>query len=140
MFIVDLIVALAVGLFIVWIVSLAFGTRGPWGSLLWFFLVVSLFAWAGGVWLVPFGPMWGGMSWLPIVCMGILAALLLTAASPRAPRRRMTAQEEDAKDKAQSESRAVIDVIFWVVIICLLLLAISHYAWYPHYTLYPRIR
>lgn len=139
MFIVDLLVALVFGLFIVWIVSRAFGTRGPWGSLLWFFLVVSLFAWAGGVWLVPFGPAWLGMSWLPIVFMGILVALLLTAASPRTPRRRMTAEEEDAKARADAESNVAVDVIFWVVIICLLIFALSHYAWHPHYTWYPRV-
>ena len=47
MFIADLFVALSFGLFIVWVISLAFGTRGPWDSFLWFFVVVSLFAWAG---------------------------------------------------------------------------------------------
>jgi hypothetical protein len=140
MFIVDLLVALGFGLFIVWIVSLVFGTRGPWGSLLWFFLVVALFAWAGGVWLVPFGPMWQGVSWLPIIFMGILAALLLTAASPRTPRRRMTAREEDRKDRADAESNVAVDLIFWVVIIFLLVFALSHYAWYPHYTWYPHVR
>jgi len=130
MFIVDLVVALAFGLFIVWIVSLAFGTRGPWGSLLWFFLVVSLFAWAGGVWLVPFGPMWGGIGWLPIIFMGILAALLLTAASPRTPRKRMVTQEKAAAD---AETKAVVDAIFWILIICLVIFGLVHYAWYPRF-------
>jgi uncharacterized membrane protein YczE len=37
MFIIDLFVALVVGLIIVSIISRAFGTKGPWGSLLWFF-------------------------------------------------------------------------------------------------------
>ena len=127
MFIVDLFVALVFGLFIVWIVSLAFGTRGPWGSLLWFFLVVSLFAWAGGVWLVPFGPMWGGIGWLPIIFMGILVALLLTAASPRTSRKRVTKQE---KATADAESKADVDAIFWILVICLLIFGVGHY-WYP---------
>ena len=63
MFIADLLAALAFGLFIVWVVSIVFGTRGPWGSFLWFFVVVSLFAWAGGAWIIPFGPHWGGVGW-----------------------------------------------------------------------------
>jgi hypothetical protein len=128
MFIVDLFVALIVGLIIVSVVSRAFGTRGPWGSMLWFFLVVSLFAWAGGVWLVPFGPIFWGIGWLPIIFMGFLVSLLLTAASPRTPRKRKNTQEEAIAD---ADRKAVVDTIFWVLIICLLIFGFVHYAWYP---------
>ena len=128
MFIIDLFVALVVGMIIVSIVSRAFGTKGPWGSLLWFFLVVSLFAWAGGVWLVPFGPMFWGIGWLPIIFMGFLVSLLLTAASPRTPRWRRASKKEVT---SEAGTRAVVDVIFWVVIICLLIFGIGHYTSYP---------
>jgi multisubunit Na+/H+ antiporter MnhB subunit len=128
MFIIDLFVALVVGMIIVSIVSRAFGTKGPWGSLLWFFLVVSLFAWAGGVWLVPFGPMFWGIGWLPIIIMGFLVSLILTAASPRTPRWRKASKEEVT---SEAGTRAVVDVIFWVVIICLLIFGLGHYTPYP---------
>jgi hypothetical protein len=128
MFIIDLVIAMIVGLVIVTVVSRAFGTKGPWGSLLWFFLVVSLFAWAGGVWLVPFGPMFWGIGWLPIIFMGFLVSLLLIAASPRTPRWRRASKEEVT---SEAGTRAVVDVIFWVVIICLLIFGIGHYASYP---------
>jgi hypothetical protein len=128
MFIIDLFVALVVGMIIVSIISRAFGTKGPWGSLLWFFLVVSLFAWAGGVWLVTFGPMFWGIGWLPIIFMGFLVSLLLTAASPRTPRWRRASKEEVS---SEAGTRAVVDVIFWVVIICLLIFGIGHYTSYP---------
>jgi hypothetical protein len=132
MFIADLIVALAFGFFIVWVVSLAFGTRGPWGSLLWFFLIVSLFAWAGGVWLVPFGPNWGGIGWLPIILMAIFVSLLLTAASPRTRHwgRRVEAQ---ASANTNTETRVVVDSIFWVLLIFLLFFGFGHYTWFPHF-------
>jgi hypothetical protein len=128
MFIIDLFVALVVGMIIVLIVSRAFGTKGPWGSLLWFFLVVSLFAWAGGVWLVPFGPMFWGIGWLPIIIMGFLVSLILTAASPRTPRWRRASKEEVT---SEAGTRAVVDIIFWVVIICLLIFGLGHYTSYP---------
>ena len=130
MFIADLFVALSFGLFIVWVISLAFGTRGPWDSFLWFFVVVSLFAWAGGVWLVPFGPMWFGIGWLPIILMAIFVSLLLTAASPRTRRWRRAAQE---KTNADAGSRVVVDTIFWVLLICLLFFGFGHYPWFPHF-------
>ena len=128
MFIIELFVALVVGMIIVLIVSRAFGTKGPWGSLLWFFLVVSLFAWAGGVWLVPFGPMFWGIGLLPIILIGFLVSLLLTAASPRTPRWRRASKEEVT---SEAGTRAVVDIIFWVVIICLLIFGLGHYTSYP---------
>ena len=127
MFIADAFVALAFGFFIVWIVSFIFGTRGPWNSFLWFFLVVSLFAWAGGAWLLPIGPRWGGVGWVPIIFMGFLVALLLTAASPRTSRKRLATQEQA---KADAESKADVDFLLWVLIICLLFVGIAHYTWY----------
>jgi hypothetical protein len=124
MFIPHLLIALVSGLLIVWIVFIAFGTKGPWGSFLWFFMVVFLFAWAGGVWLTPFGPTLRGIGWLPIIFMGILAALLLTAASPRTSRKRVAAQE---KAETDAERTAVVDAIFWVLIICLVGFGVTHY-------------
>ncbi|MGA2090185.1 MAG: hypothetical protein ABSH12_01830 [Endomicrobiales bacterium] len=123
MFIADVITALACGFFIVWIVSFVFGTRGPWNSFLWFFLVVSIFAWAGGIWLVPFGPLWRGTSWLPIMLMGILIALLLAAVSPRNSRKPLTVQES----VMANSNKAIVNGILWIVIIFLLIFGISHY-------------
>lgn len=127
MFIADLFVALAFGFFIVWIFFIIFGTRGPWNSFLWFFLLVSLFSWAGGIWLVPFGPLWHGSNWLPIVLMGILISLLLVAASPRPSRKRVTEQEKVVVDA----NKAIENGILWILIIILLFFGISHYARYP---------
>jgi hypothetical protein len=127
MFIADLFVALAFGFFIVWITSFVFGTRGPWNSFLWFFLVVSIFSWAGGIWLVPFGPLWHGTNWLPIMLMGIFIALLLVAASPRPPRKSMTMQEKSTTNA----DKAIVDGIIWILIICLLIFAMGHYVRYP---------
>ena len=87
MFIAELLFALFFGLIIVGIISTALGTKGPWDNFLWFFLVVGLFAWVGGVWLRPFGPAWMGIGWFPMIFVGFMVAMLLTAASPRNPRK-----------------------------------------------------
>jgi hypothetical protein len=124
MFVADLMVALVSGLIIALIVSKAFGTKGPWGSFLWFFIVVSLFAWTGGVWLMPFGPRWGGVSWFPIIWMGILVALLLTAVSPRTSIKQKTVTDKvEVADKISDMNAAL-----WVVVFCLLIFGIAHYA------------
>jgi hypothetical protein len=128
MFIADLIAALVVGIVIVFLISMAFGTKGPWGSLLWFFMVVALFAWVGGVWFRPYGPVWYGVGWLPIIFVGFLVAMLLTAASPRNPRKRLATKEEAIREEERSTA---VDAFFWILIVLLVLAATSHYYWYP---------
>lgn len=128
MFIAELLFALIYGAIIVWILSRVFGTRGPWDNLLWFYLVVAIFAWSGGVWLMPFGPRWGGIGWFPILFMGLIVSLVLTAASPRTSRKRLATKEQATSN---AESRAGVDVFFWVLIVCLVVFGVSHYAWYP---------
>ena len=124
MLVAHLLIALFSALLIAFIASFAFGTKGPWGSFLWFFLVVFLFAWAGGIWLMPFGPRWHGIVWLPIIFMGILGTLLLAAASPRTYRKRIVVEE---KTMTNFERILVVDAFFWVVIIFLLMFGVSHY-------------
>jgi hypothetical protein len=79
----DFFVAILFGVVIVFSFSRTFGTKGPWGSLLAFLVVVVLFAWTAAVWLRPYGPLWMGICWIPIVFVGLLAAALLTSVSPR---------------------------------------------------------
>jgi hypothetical protein len=72
--------------------------------------------------------MFWGIGWLPIIIMGFLVSLVLTAASPRTPRRRRASKEEVT---SEAQTRAAIDAIFWAVIICLLLFGLGHYTSYP---------
>jgi hypothetical protein len=128
MLITDLSVALVFGLFIVWGVVFAFGTKGPWDSFLWFFVVVALFAWAGGVWLVPFGPRFMGIGWFPIMLMGFLAVLLLTAASPRKSPKTVLSKEQTA---SENSGKRAVGLFFWLLLLCLVMFGASHYVWYP---------
>jgi len=128
MFIADFFAALLFGAIIVFSLSRTFSTKGPWGSLLTFLIVVVLFAWVGGVWLRPYGPVWLGVSWIPIVFIGFLTALLLTTASPRDRWNRFSTKKKSA---VIENRKADADVFFWVLIICLVMLAMSHFFWYP---------
>lgn len=61
--------------------AIALQYRGPWNSVVWFFVVVLLATWAGGVWLTPAGPMVRGFHWLPFLMTGLIVSLLLAAAT-----------------------------------------------------------
>jgi len=127
MFFSELLVALVVGFILVWIISKALGTKGPWDSLLWFFLMVGLFAWVGGVWLRPYGPLWMGIGWVPMILVGLLVAMLLTAASPRNHKK-----FKETKDQSiTTAERTAVGAFFWVLIACLLIFGMGHYYWYP---------
>lgn len=57
------------------------GRRGfrRWRDRFGFLLLVLLGSWAGGVWLVAFGPVISGTHWLPFLIAGIMVALLALA-------------------------------------------------------------
>jgi hypothetical protein len=136
MIIVDLMVAFIFGFVIVGIVTRVFNTKGPWDNFLLFFLVVALFAWSGGIWLVPFGPQYMGIGWAPILFMGFLAVMLLTAASPKEfpmimPSKKQAKNQSRREAQYRKENRIVIDLFFWLLVVCLVIFGASHYYWYP---------
>jgi len=54
--------------------------RANWkAGLAFYFLILFLATWAGGIWIVPVGPSFNGLFWMPFVAAGLLFALLLTA-------------------------------------------------------------
>ena len=128
-----LVFALIIGVGIAWIWSSIFDTHGPWNSFFWFFAVIFLFAWGGGSWIAPFGPIGWGVAWLPIVVMGVFMALLLTAATPRSNRSRSRITDQatvgskaEASAVAKAEVMVTVDFFFWALIIVLGLVVLSN--------------
>ncbi len=140
MFLIHLLYALFIGLGIAWLFGLALGTRGPWNSFIWFFLVIFLFSWGGGVWLTPFGPTGWGVSWLPFLFVGFFVTLLLLAATPRSARGRRALNARDAtaanlKERVadEKETESAVDVFFWVLIVFLAAVIFCSYMWHPYH-------
>ena len=105
-----------------------FRTRGPWSSLVFFFLVVFLASWAGGAWLSPFGPALWGTAFLPFLFVGLIFALLLAAAAP--PRRQeSTVELVDRKERRRERATAfaLLGVFFWILIGALVVGIITRY-------------
>jgi hypothetical protein len=117
MFVVDLLLALLMALIFTMVFAIGFRRSGPWSSVLAFFMVIFLAAWAGGLWISPAGPVFLGIYWLPVVLVAFLVGLLLAAVSPRRPRHVKTISE--AREEAE-ERRAVeraFNSFFWVLLI-----------------------
>lgn len=98
------------------------------GSLfLFFFVILFLASWAGGLWLQPFGPAVWGVAWLPFVLVGIFVALLLAAAA--SPGRYPSATGPVERDAPAAAAALAFGVFFWLLVIGLLV-AIGFGYWY----------
>ncbi len=123
---------LAIALIFTLLIGLFFlGCRrcGPWQGLGWFFMLLFLFTWAGGVWTGPYGPVLWGYYWLPFFIVGIVFALLLAAAVvPRPPRNRKEAFKQ-AKTEAAAEqvTDMAVNTFFWILVMVLVAALATHY-------------
>ena len=79
---VDVIAALLVGTLLTAIFVLVLRKRGPWQSVFRFFLLVSLSAWVGGLYLNPLGPVVFNTRWLPFFLAGLIVAVILSVITP----------------------------------------------------------
>jgi hypothetical protein len=138
----HLIYAFFIGLGIAWLFGLILGARGPWNSFFWFFFVIFLFSWGGGVWLTPFGPTGWGVAWLPFLFTGFFITLLLLAATPRSARTRRTANgtATDATNltetaAAEKEAETGLGVFFWLLVVALPVIIFCHYIWHPDHSI-----
>jgi uncharacterized membrane protein YfcA len=99
--------------------------KGKRTGIVWFFLIALMITWAGGIWLQPFGPTWGGARWLPFLVIGVLFSMLAALFSPRKPPRgrheTLEKLEEVAREKELEEITYVtLGMVFWAVLIALL--------------------
>lgn len=97
------------------------------GGIVFFFLILFLASWAGGLWVTPFGPPLWGAYWVPILLVGFFVALLLAAATE--PTRRYDMRR--AKEPPESEAAAAVTafgVMFWVLMLALAGAVIAAYA------------
>jgi hypothetical protein len=133
MFLIDLLVAIVIALIFASILSSSSRKRGvhragAWPIFVFFFLLMLFATWAGGVWLVPFGPLIWGAYWSPFVVVGIIVWLLIAAIAWEPPRR-LQKVESIAQDQQDEVVGIALPVFFWIVIIALIIGVFSHYWW-----------
>ena len=100
------------------VAGLRFRPRTPVWSL---FLIFFLAIWAGGVWVVPFGPTHFGVTWLPFLLIAILLAVLVVALSPRG------AGSHRAEQEVEREVEVGLGLFFWVLIGALIVSIVAAY-------------
>ncbi|MGD2111096.1 MAG: hypothetical protein PVI86_17095 [Phycisphaerae bacterium] len=127
MLVTDFLFALIVAFLIFLVFFRGFRRVGPFGGVVWFFLIVLFASWAGGVWIRPVGPTLWGVYWLPFVIVGLVVALLLAASAPPPPMR-LPKSVEETEDKIEAESIAVaLSAFVWIMLLFLIVAIGVHY-------------
>lgn len=127
-FIYAFIIAFILSLFFSWLLQ----RGGPRKGIFWFFLIVFLGAWAGGIWMRPFGPAIWGVYWLSFLLFGIFCAILLAVTAPGKPpaNREETIELLENEEKREEVVRLTyvsLSLTFWVAVFVLIAAIIARY-------------
>jgi hypothetical protein len=116
----SVIIALVFSVVFAWIIR----KQGARGGFFWFFLIILLATWAGGIWIAPIGPVLLGVYWLPFIFIAFVFSLILSiSAHDRKTRTREETLEEiegTRKEEALEELTYVtLNLFFWFLLAAL---------------------
>lgn len=122
-FLVALLVAGLVGSVLVLVLRWRHPSTPGWRPALVFVFVMLLAAsWAGGAWLAPAGPVLLGRAVLPMLLVGVFAALVLAAAS--APPARQVRPRHEGQ---QARAATAFGLFFWLLTVGLVVAIVLSY-------------
>jgi len=120
-FLVDLMLALAVALLLTAIFAAGLGSRRLGSNWLIFFGLVTLAAWAGGVWIPPVGPPVLGIYWVPFLFVGLVATVLWAVTN------RPEGAEREGNGPEAEEVGLTFSLFVWILMIGLALAILLAY-------------
>ncbi len=121
MFPFNIILALLFAVFVTAIVTIGFRRTGAMGFGL-LLMLLFLAGWSASLWVVPMGPVFMDVHWLPILFMILIFTLLLVNVLP--PARRRTPEGPVA-----TEAEKAVGAVFWLLFVLLLVSIIGWYFW-----------
>lgn len=99
---------------------------------MWFFLLVLMATWAGGIWIRPFGPAISDVRWLQFLVVGLLVVLMFALFAPYKPPRgrqeTLDQLEEIARQKELTKVTYItLGIVFWVILVILIIAIVVRY-------------
>ena len=124
---VQLLAVVLATLFFTTISLFVFHSRGPWGSYWSSFLIMFLGIWAAQVWIDPMGPVYAGVSWLPLLLAGVYFSVLLIPMGPN--QQDQAEQPNKALRRQQKEDWTfrMLNASFWLFLFVLALVVVLGY-------------
>jgi len=107
--------------------------RGNRSGFFWFFLLIFMITWAGGLWLMPFGPALLGIHWLPFITVGLAGTIVVSFfAGRRYPRNRHETidllERIEKERELQKMTYLSLNIFFWIVLFVLVMAVLFRYA------------
>ena len=127
MFLADLLIAFLITIVLVAIFGIFVRGEAIGAGLFWFFLLIFLATWAGGIWLAPIGPPLFGVSWLGFLLVGLIFALLIMALLPPAAPRPRTPGEVREEVEAEAGAFAALNIFFWILLVGFIVAIVASY-------------
>ncbi|MFP4070593.1 MAG: hypothetical protein ACLFTB_00960 [Desulfovibrionales bacterium] len=123
----HIIFALVIAVILGLIFATGFKRTGPWPGVIGFVLLIFLAAWAGGIWITPFGPSLWGVFIVPFFIAGLIFALLLAAATPFQSEDSTVHFETREEHREREEERSMWGIFFWALIIAMAVVILVRY-------------
>ena len=123
----EIIVIFFIALFVAVIFTYIFKNKNPWSFFL-FFLIIFLASWTAQLWIVPVGPRFLGVFWIPILVVGVFFAyiLSLTFAKPGNPRKEII-EKQVGVETDEDKTSIAFGAIFWILLLILTIAIIIGY-------------
>jgi hypothetical protein len=124
----HLLVALVFALLLTILFAAGFRQKGPWASLVLFFLIIFLATWAGGIWVYPVGHPIRGINWMAFLFVGLVIALLLAAAVPSNKKTSSVELVDPQEEKTHKKvAWGALGIFFWILIVALIVAIVAGY-------------
>lgn len=114
------------------LLSYGFKRKGPapWNGLLFYFVIIFMFSWAFGSWLMPFGPVHWNVPWAGYLMLALVITLLIGAVVPKSDPQKPKVEERTLSDYELFEKKAstyplgfTYGIFFWFMIVALFFIA-----------------
>ncbi|MBN2009960.1 hypothetical protein JW960_11510 [candidate division KSB1 bacterium] len=127
MLLIDLLIALFVAILFsfVFMLGIRWERKGNVGIVppaAYIFIIIFIFTWAGGIWLVPMGPRAWNIYWLPFFMVGLVVTLMLMTILPQNRENSSSTIELVNKEKekrVEMETVKTLSIFFWILLLVL---------------------
>lgn len=121
----EILFSFIIALFLTMFFAYGFKNNGPWGNIWSFFIILFLGIWASSFYLLPVGPLFHGIDWIPLFFIGLFFALLLASVMPSDVQRKNRRHKD--VEPGGPPAMVAIGGFFWILIILLVLLIVWGY-------------
>lgn len=113
----EAVAAILIAAIIFLVLFYAFSSRRIWGKWWVLFLILFLFIWAASFWLVPLGPVYGGIAWSSLIYIGLILGILVLAIKAKdttSTEKNGTSREKRNQTKEEKKATKGIKTLLWV--------------------------